>query len=316
VLAHHGSRAELVPKGSRLSLEGNSVQEMVGRTERPVRMDNFEEAHGPIAEVQRTMGVRGIVGVPVVVDGRVWGVIGASWVGEESPPVDTEERMAQFAGLLETAIANADSRGQLDASRGRLVTAADEARRRLVRDLHDGAQQRLVHTIVTLKLAKRALGTHVGEARQLVGDALEQAEQSNRELRELAHGILPAVLERGGLRAGVDAFVGRLDLPVRLDVPAERVPAEIEASAYFIVAEALTNVVKHADAEHAQVTVSVQNGLLHVQVRDDGIGGADPDGHGLVGLGDRATALGGRLEIESPPGGGTLLAATLPLPTG
>ena len=316
VLAHRGSRAELVPKGSRLSLEGNNVQEMVGRTERPVRMDNFEEAHGPIAEVQRTMGVRGIVAVPVVVDGRVWGVIGASWVGEESPPIDTEERMAQFAGLLETAIANADSRGQLDASRGRLVTAADEARRRLVRDLHDGAQQRLVNTIVTLKLAKRALGTHVGEARQLVGDALEQAEQSNRELRELAHGILPAVLERGGLRAGVDAFVGRLDLPVRLDVPAERVPAAIEASAYFIVAEALTNVVKHAHAEHAQVTVSVQNGLLHVQVRDDGIGGADPDGHGLVGLGDRATALGGRLEIESPPGGGTLLVATLPLPTG
>ena len=316
VLAHRGSGAELVPRGSRLSLEGNNVQEMVGRTERPARMDNFEEVHGPIAEVQRTMGVRGVVAVPVVVDGRVWGVIGASWVGEEPPPVDTEERMAQFAGLLETAIANADSRGQLDASRGRLVTAADEARRRLVRDLHDGAQQRLVHTIVTLKLVERALGTHVGDARQLVGDALELAEQSNRELRELAHGILPAVLERGGLRAGVDAFVGRLDLPVRLDVPAERVPAEIEASAYFIVAQALTNVVKHAHAEHAQVAVSVQKGVLRVQVRDDGIGGADPDGHGLVGLGDRATALGGRLEIESPPDGGTLLAATLPLPTG
>jgi PAS domain S-box-containing protein len=316
VLAHRGSGAELVPTGSRLSLEGNNVQEMVRRTEGPAQMDNFEEAHGPIAEVQRTMGVRGVVAVPVVVDGRVWGVIGASWVGEESPPVDTEERMAQFAGLLETAIANADSRGQLDASRARLVTEADEARRRLVRDLHDGAQQRLVHTIVMLKLAERALGTHDGEARQLVGDALEQAEQSNRELRELAHGILPAALERGGLRAGVDAFVGRLDLPVGLDVPAERFPAEIEASAYFIVAEALTNVVKHAHADHAQVTVSVQNGVLHVQVRDDGIGGADPDGHGLVGLGDRATALGGRLQIESPRGGGTLLAATLPLPTG
>ena len=208
VLAHRGSGAELVPAGSRLSLEGDSVQEMVRRTERPARMENFEEAHGPIAEVQRTMGVRGVVAVPVVVDGRVWGVIGASWVGEESPSVDTEERMAQFAGLLETAIANADSRGQLDASRARLVTEADEARRRLVRDLHDGAQQRLVHTIVTLKLAERAFGRHDGEARQLVGDALEQAEQSNRELRELAHGILPAVLERGGLRAGVDAFVG------------------------------------------------------------------------------------------------------------
>jgi GAF domain-containing protein len=316
VLAHRGSGAELVPTGSRLSLEGDSVQEMVRRTGRPARMENFEEAHGPIAEVQRTMGVRGVVAVPVVVDGGLWGVIGASWVGEESPPVDTDERMAQFAGLLETAIANADSRGQLDASRTRLVTEADKARRRVVRDLHDGAQQRLVHTIVTLKLAERALGRHDGEARQLVGDALEHAEQSNRELRELAHGILPAVLERGGLRAGVDAVVGRLDLPVGLDVPAERFPVEIEASAYFIVAEALTNVVKHAHAEHAEVTVSVQNGVLHVQVRDDGIGGADPDGHGLVGLGDRATALGGRLQIESAPGGGTLLAATLPLPTG
>jgi len=316
VLAHRGSGAELVPTGSRLSLEGNSVQEMVWRTERPARMDTFEQAHGPIAEVQRTMGVRGVVGVPVVVDGRVWGVIGASWVGEQAPPVDTEERMAQFAGLLETAIANADSRGKLDASRARLVTEADEARRRLVRDLHDGAQQGLVHTIVTLKLAEQALGTHDSEARQLVADALEQAEQSNRELRELAHGILPPALERGGLRAGVDALVGRLDLPVGLDVPPERFPAEIEASTYLIVAEALTNVVKHAHAEHAEVTVSVQNGVLHVHVRDDGIGGADPDGHGLVGLGDRATALGGRLQIQSPADGGTLLAATLPLPTG
>jgi PAS domain S-box-containing protein len=316
VLAHRGSAAELVPSGSRLSHEGDNVQELVRRTERPARMEDFEEAHGPIAEAQRTMGARVVVGAPVVIDGRVWGVIGASWVGEEPPPGDTEERMVQFAGLLETAIANADSRDQLDASRARLVTAADEARRRLVRDLHDGAQQRLVHTIVTLKLAKRALGTHDGEAGQLVGDALEQAERSNRELRELAHGVLPAVLERGGLRAGVDAFVGRLDLPVRLDVPAQRFPAEIEASAYFIAAEALTNIVKHAQAEHAEVSVSVQNGALHVQVRDDGIGGADPAGHGLVGLGDRATALGGRLHIESPPGGGTRLAATLPLPAG
>jgi len=133
------------------------------------------------------------------------------------------------------------------------------------------------------------------------------------ELRELAHGILPAVLTRGGLRAGVDAFVSRLDLPVEVDVPAERFPAEIEASAYFIVAEALTNVVKHAHAERAEVTASVHDGVLQVEVRDDGIGGTDPGGHGLVGIGDRANALGGRLEIESPAGGGTLLAATLPL---
>ena len=197
-----------------------------------------------------------------------------------------------------------------------MLTAADEARRRVVRDLHDGAQQRLVHTIVTLKLAQRAFRDEDGKAESLLGEALEQAEQGNRELRELAHGILPAVLTRGGLRAGVHAVVARLDLPVRVDVPAERLPAEIEASAYFVVAEALTNVVKHSHAAHAEVTASRQDGMLRIEVRDNGTGGADPDGHGLVGMRDRVTTLGGRLEIESPAGGGTLVAATLPLSAG
>jgi len=313
VLAHRGSGAELVPSGSRLSHEGDNVQEMVRRAERPARMEDFEEAHGSIAEVQRTMGVRVVVAVPVVVDARVWGVIGASWVGEESPPADTEERMAKFAGLLETAIANADSRDQLTASRARLVTEADDARRRVVRDLHDGAQQRLVHSIVTLKLAHQALRQKDGEAESLVAEALAQVEQGNAELRELAQGILPTVLTRGGLPAALDAVVERLDLPVHVDVPAERFPTEIESSAYFIVAEALTNVVKHAHAERADVRVSVADGLLRVEVRDDGLGGADPEGHGLVGMADRVTALGGRLDIASPAKGGTLLTATLPV---
>ncbi len=313
VLAHRGSGAELVPSGSRLNHEGDNVQEMVRRTERPARMENFEEAHGSIAEVQRTMGVRVVVAAPVVVEGRVWGVIGASWVGEESPPADTEERMAKFAGLLETAIANADSRDQLTASRARLVTEADEARRRVVRDLHDGGQQRLMHTIVTLKLAQRALRQKDAEAGSLVDEALEHAEAGNAQLRELAHGILPPILTRGGLRAGLDAVVERLELPVEVDVPAARFPEEIEASAYFIVAEALTNVVKHSQARRAEVNAFVDNGTLHVVVRDDGLGGADPEGHGLVGIADRVTALGGRLDIESPADGGTLLAATLPV---
>jgi signal transduction histidine kinase len=316
VLAHRGSGAELVPTGSRLSHEGDNVQEMVRRTERPARMADFHGAHGRIAEVQRTMGVGTVVAAPVVVDGRLWGVIGASWVGEESPPADTEERLAQFAGLLDTAIANADSRDQLTASRARLVTEGDEARRRVVRDLHDGAQQRLVHTIVTLKLAQRAFRQQDGKAESLLREALEHAEQGNEELRELAHGILPAILTRGGLRAGIDAVVMRLDLPVRVDIPAERFPLEIEASAYFIVAEALTNVVKHSHAEHAEVRASVEDGMLHVEVRDDGIGGADPSGHGLVGMGDRVAALGGRLRIESPAGGGTRVAAALPFSGG
>jgi signal transduction histidine kinase len=183
-----------------------------------------------------------------------------------------------------------------------------------VRDLHDGAQQRLVHTIVTLTLAQQALQASDEQAPSLVGEALEHARQGNTELRELAHGILPAVLTRGGLRAGIYAVLSRLDLPVDLDVPAERFPPEFEASAYFIVAEALTNVVKHAHAERAEVSAFVEDGTLRVEIRDDGIGGADPDGQGLMGIRDRVTALGGRLDIDSPPGGGTRLAATLPLP--
>jgi len=276
-------------------------------------MESYAGTHGAIAELVHDLGVRATVGAPVVVDGLLWGVVIANWRGEESPPAGTEERMAQFAQLLDTAIANADSRDQLTASRARLLTAADEARRRVVRDLHDGAQQRLVHTIVMLKLAQRALREKDEEAESLVGAALEQAEQGHTELRELAHGILPAVLTRGGLGEGVRSVVGRLDLPVQVDVPAERFPADIEASAYFIVAEALTNVVKHANAGRAEVRASVEDGMLHVEVRDDGIGGADPGGHGLVGIADRATALGGRLNIENPVGGGTLVAATLPL---
>jgi GAF domain-containing protein len=313
VLAHRGLDVARTPVGSRLSLEGESVTATVRRTERPARMEDYARAPGAIAELARVTGLRSSVGAPIVVDGRLWGIITASWTGEESPPRDTEARMARFAQLLDTAIANADSREQLTASRARLLTAGDEARRRVVRDLHDGGQQRLVQAIVTLKLAQDALRRSDGNAESLVDEALAQAEQSNMELRELARGLLPAVLTRGGLRAGVESVVSRLDLPVELDVPAERLPPEVEASAYFIVVEALTNVVKHARAGRVEVRVSVEPPTVHVEVRDDGIGGADASGHGLVGLGDRVNALGGRLTIESPAGGGTRVAAALPL---
>jgi signal transduction histidine kinase len=316
LLAHRGSDARPLPPGTRVRPEEESVSATVRRTKRPARMDGYEGMHGAIAQLIDTMGLRAAVGAPITVDGGLWGVVVATWSGEEPPPADTEQRMAQFAELLDTAVANADSRDQLTASRTRLLTAGDDARRRVVRDLHDGAQQRLVHTIVTLKLAQRALRERDATAESLVDEALEQAQQGNVELRELAHGILPAVLTGGGLRAGVDTMVARLGLPVRVQVSRERLPAEIEASAYFIVAEALTNVVKHAQARSAEVRASVEDGTLHIAVRDDGIGDADVDGHGLVEMADRVTALGGRLEIESPPGGGTLLAATLPLSAG
>jgi PAS domain S-box-containing protein len=313
VVAHTGASAARVPPGTRVNHEGHNLTSIVRRTERPARLEQFGDLDGAIGELARDFGVRASVGVPIIVDGRLWGVTVAIWLGDASPPPDTEARMTQFAGLLDTAIANADSRDQLTASRARLVTAGDEARRRVVRDLHDGAQQRLVNAIVTLKLAQRAFREGDGNAESLVAEALEHAQQGNEELRELAHGILPAVLTREGLRAGLQALVSRLDLPVHVEVPTDRLQAEIEASAYFTVAEALTNVVKHSHATRAEVRASVDDGLLRIDIRDDGSGGADPAGHGLVGMSDRVTALGGWLQIESPKGGGTRVTATLPL---
>jgi signal transduction histidine kinase len=169
-----------------------------------------------------------------------------------------------------------------------------------------------VHTIITLKLARRAARGDDGSADALVDEALGQAEQANAELRELAHGILPPVLAAGGLRAGVDALVSRVRVPVDVVVPGERLPPEIEASAYFVVAEALTNVVKHAGAGRAEVRAWVQDSVLHLDVHDDGVGGARLDGSGLLGLNDRLTAVGGRLHVESPRGRGTTITATLP----
>jgi PAS domain S-box-containing protein len=313
LLAHRGSNAHQMPPGTRARHEGESVSAIVRRTERPARIDSYAPGPGAIARLVHALGARTAVGAPIIVDGRLWGVVVATWNGEESPAADTEKRMGEFAQLLDTAIANADGREQLTASRARLLTAADEARRRVVRDLHDGAQQRLVQAILTLKDAQRALQERDGTTESLIDEALEQAEDGNTELRELAHGILPAVITHGGLRAGVRSLARRLPLPVQVDVDAERLPAEIEASAYFVTAEALTNVVKHSHARRAQVRASVEDGVLQVEVRDDGIGGADPDGHGLEGMSDRVSALGGRLEIDSPPGGGTLVAATLPI---
>jgi signal transduction histidine kinase len=170
-----------------------------------------------------------------------------------------------------------------------------------------------VHTIVTLKFARRALQANDGRAESLMDEALRHAERGNSELRELAHGLLPAALTNGGLRGGIDTIVSRFNLPVHVDVSAARFPAEIEASAYFIVAEALTNIMKHARAASAEVRVSDCDGVLKVEVRDDGVGGADPDGHGLVGMSDRVATLGGLLTIESPVSGGTLVSAALPL---
>jgi signal transduction histidine kinase len=211
-----------------------------------------------------------------------------------------------------TAIANAEAQRELAASRARIVAATDEERRRVVRDLHDGAQQRLVHTVITLKMARRALENEQDDTPALLTEALDNATRATNELRELAHGILPEVLTRGGLRAGVDTLASRMPVPVEIDVSVGRLPAAVEATAYFVVAEALTNVLKHAKAQQATVRASVDDGMLNIEVCDDGIGGANPGGNGLVGIEDRVSALGGRLWIESAAGGGTVVSARLP----
>ncbi|MEA2198125.1 MAG: hypothetical protein QOJ25_2176, partial [Solirubrobacteraceae bacterium] len=189
---------------------------------------------------------------------------------------------------------------------------ADESRRRIERDLHDGAQQRLVHAVIVLKLAQQALSNGDPDADELVAEALRHAEQANLELRELAHGILPAALTRGGLRAGVDALVSRVSLPVNVDVSVERLPASVEATAYFVISEALTNVVKHARAEAASVTALVERGELRVEISDDGVGGAGA-GTGLGALEDRVAAMDGHLVVDSPPGQGTWVRVLLPV---
>jgi signal transduction histidine kinase len=297
-----------------LPLDGDSAVGRVFDTGRAARLDTRNDSDGTIAELARRNDIIASVAAPVTIEGKTWGAIAATWKEEHPPSADAAARLAEFAELLDTAIANADSRDQLTASRARVLGAGDEARRKVVRDLHDGAQQRLVHTIVSLKLARDALVDDDDSVPALVDQALDQAQRGNEELRELAHGILPSVLSRGGLAAGVDALVARLDLLVDQEVTTRRLAPEIEASAYFVVAEALTNVVKHAAATSARVVATVVDGALRLEVADDGKGGADAEGHGLLGLADRVEALGGRLAVESPSGGGTVVRAELPVP--
>jgi GAF domain-containing protein len=313
VVAASGSTVDHFRVGRRWSLGGMNLATIVFETGRPARLD-YDDASGPLGLTARDLGIRSSVATPIIVEGRVWGGVFTGSTVMKSLPADLEARLGSFTELVATAVANAESRAALAASRARIVAAADESRRRIERDLHDGAQQRLVHAVIVLKLALRALSNGEPNADELVAEALRQTEHANAELRELAHGILPAALTRGGLRAGIDALVSRVSLPVSVDVSVERLPAAVEATAYFIISEALTNVVKHARAAGARVTARVERGELRVEVRDDGIGGArGGESTGLGGLADRVSALAGRLELESPPGAGTRVCALLPV---
>jgi len=315
VVASRGRHAAQFPVGCRQPLGGQNTASLVFRTGQPARLDDYQaNASGEIGEVGRSFGIQSVVATPIVVEGRLWGAMQIGSTRDAPLPADTESRLGQFTDLMATAIANVQARSDLATSRARIVLAGDEERRRVVRDLHDGAQQRLVHTVVTLKHARRALERGQADADALVGEALEHARTATDELRELAHGILPSALTLGGLEAGIRALASTMSMPVDVEAKVVRLPQMVESTAYFVVAEALTNVTKHAHASHAAVRVRLEDGFLHVHVRDDGVGGAQTDGHGLVGLRDRLAALDGTFRIKSPTRGGTQISAAIPVP--
>jgi signal transduction histidine kinase len=315
VVATWSSTGAAVPAGTRLSPGGRNVYTLAFQTGRPARIDGSPGTSGPDCEVARELGVRTAVGVPVSAEGRLWGAVVVSSTQEEPLPASTEARLAAFTELAATAIANAEARAALTASRARIVTAADATRRRIERDLHDGAQQRLVSLVLQLRAIQAAVAPGAGvPVEQLDGVAAGLAD-ALEELRETASGLHPAILANRGLRPALKALARRCAVPVRLDAQVEgRLPEQIETAAYYVVAEALTNTAKHAHATAAEVEARAGDGVLHVRVRDDGRGGADfGQGSGLLGLKDRVEALDGQLWLHSPPGEGTTLQVQLPV---
>jgi signal transduction histidine kinase len=309
-----GRTALLFPVGVRRSLEGRSVSLIVAQTGRSARLDSYAEATGPAAALAREIGVRSSVGTPVLVAGRLWGVMIVASIEDPLPP-DTESRVGDFTELLATAIANAENRAEIAASRARMVAAADETRRQIERDLHDGAQQRLVSLGLGLRAARAAVPPALGELDGQLSRVAEGLARVQDELREFARGIHPAILAEGGLAPALKTLARRAAIPVELDVRTQsRLPERVEVATYYVVSEALANVVKHADAKLVHVELETVDRLLRLFVSDDGTGGADPTrGSGLVGLKDRVEALGGTIAVKSPPGAGTSLLVELPL---
>ena len=305
------------PVGSRVSLEETGVLAEIRRTGRPERIDDYQGRAPEIVERLGRFGYGSASAAPIRVGGRVWGALVAAASHDEPMPPGSERRLADFADLVAQALANADAYRKLAASRVRIVEAGDTERRRLERNLHDGAQQRLVALALQLRLIKASLRKDPESAEALLAEAEGELNHALEELRELARGIHPAVLTERGLEAAIRALADRAPVPVEFShLPEDRLPDSVEAAIYYLVAEAITNVAKYAQATHSSVAIERSNGFATVVVRDDGIGGAEPvPGSGLVGLADRVEALGGRLHIESPSGGGTQLTAEIPCQT-
>jgi signal transduction histidine kinase len=302
------------PIGTRVPVEETGVLAEIQKTGRPERIDDYEGQAPEIVKRLSSFGYGSAGAAPIRVAGQVWGALVVAVPGGKPLAPGSERRLADFAELVAQAVANADAYRKLAASRIRIVEAGDTERRRLERNLHDGAQQRLVSLALRLRMIKASLPNDPGSAEVRLAEAQSELDGALEELRELARGIHPAALTDQGLEAAIRVLAERAPLPVELTrLPGERLPDSVEAAIYYLVAEAITNVAKYAQATCASVAVDRSNGFATVVVRDDGIGGAAPvPGSGLVGLADRVEALGGRLHVESPPGHGTLLTAEIP----
>jgi len=302
-----------LPVGETLPLDSDTAAPQIRRTGGPTRVDAFVPGEGRLADALRELGFSAAIGAPIVLGGRLWGAL---ILRAAAPfPPGAEDRLQEFAELAAQALSNAEARDQLAASRARLVSAGVAERRRLERNLHDGAQQRLVSLALLLRLASRYAAEDPERARRELAVASDELEHALAELREIARGLHPAVLSDHGLEVALRSICDRAPLPVDLAIDVASQPSEaVQAAAYFVVSEALTNVAKYARATSAGVTLQTDDGALVVEVADDGAGGADPrQGSGLSGLADRVEALGGRLDIDSPPQRGTRIHVRLPL---
>jgi signal transduction histidine kinase len=306
-----------VPIGTRVSFEGDNIPAIVYRTGRTTRMDShqLEQARGVGSAYLRKLGVRCTAGAPIVVAGRLWGVAGIASTHADRLGPDIEARMADFTELVATAIANAQAHAELTASRGRIVAAADDARRRFERDLHDGAQQRLVALALELRTVQAGLPEQACALEEQISTIVDGLTVVSKEIQEISRGIHPAILSNGGLGPALKALARRSTVPAELDVSVDRrLPDSTEVAAYYIVAEALTNAAKHARATQVNVRAEIRGDHLHLAIGDDGIGGADTaKGSGLIGLVDRVEACGGTMTILSESGAGTSLDARIPI---
>jgi signal transduction histidine kinase len=316
VIAGWSDGAITLPVGARLSLEGDNLASEVLGTGKARRKEDYEAASGSIAATVRELGIRSAIASPIVVEGATWGVIAVMSCQPEALPPETEARIAEFTRQAGLAVANAKSHSDLADSRARIVRAGDEARRRFERDLHDGAQQRLVSLGLELRAAEATVPSELGALRGRLSGLVTGLNDVLDDLRELSRGLHPAVLAEDGLGPALSSLALRSAVPVdlRVDLGTERFEDPIEVAAYYVVAEALTNTAKHAHASRVQVSARRLEGWLELIVGDDGRGGADTSsGSGITGLIDRVEAIGGSMHIDSRAGLGTVVHVKLPI---